>query len=120
MNRDLLNISIVVPKGRHVLVVLGDAGWHRSKGLGCPEGVSILRQLPFRPELNPADSELRFLEERYITNVVSETAEAATETVAMICERFAASLGQVRSIGHRSRARLTPGAVPAIPGRAHV
>ncbi len=120
MNRHLLDIGAAVPDGRHALVVLDGAGWHRSRELDCPENVSVLRLPPYSPELNPVETVFQFLKARHFANQVFETAEAVTERVAEVWEGFAASPDRIRSIGHRSWARLTPDATPANQGHVHV
>ena len=119
MNRHLLDISAAVPQGRHALVVLDGAGWHRSKELECPDNVSMLRLPPYSPELNPVETVFQFLKARHFANQVFETAEEVKEKVAMVWKGFAASPDRIRSIGQRSWARLAPENEPASPDHAH-
>ncbi len=46
MNRHLREIGERVPAGKRALMVPGGAGWHRSKDLGIPANVSLLRLPP--------------------------------------------------------------------------
>ncbi len=100
MNRHLLDIGAAVPDGRHALVVLDGAGWHRSRDLDCPENVPVLRLPPYSPEPDPVETVFRFLKARHFASQVFETAEAVTERVAEVWESFAASPDRIRSIGH--------------------
>ena len=120
MNRHLMDISAAVPEGCYALVVLDGAGWHRSKDLACPENVSMLRLPPCSPEPDPVETLFQLLKARHFANQVFETAETVTEKVATVWEGFVASPDRIRSIGHRSWARLAPDAVPANPGHPHV
>ncbi|QBD77345.1 IS630 family transposase [Ktedonosporobacter rubrisoli] len=40
---------------KHILLVLDQAGWHKSAGLQIPEGVHLLFLPPHSPELQPAE-----------------------------------------------------------------
>ena len=68
MNRHLLDIAAKVPDGRHALVVLDGAGWHRSKALEIPANVTLLRLPPYSPELNPVKIVFQFLKSRHFAN----------------------------------------------------
>ncbi|MDE0524650.1 MAG: IS630 family transposase, partial [Boseongicola sp.] len=56
MSRHLREIGEQVPAGKHALVVLDGAGWHRSRELEIPNNVSLLRLPPCSPELNPVET----------------------------------------------------------------
>ena len=75
MNRHLLDIGAMVDEGRHALVVLDGAGWHRSKSLEIPDNAALLRLPPYSPELNPAESVFQLLKAAHFANEVFETAD---------------------------------------------
>ena len=106
MNRHLKDIASMVPKGHHALVVFDGAGWHRSKDLVCPDNVSVLRVPPYPPELNPAGNVFRFLKSNHCANRVFETADEVKATVRKVWEDFAGQSERIKSIGHRSWAKL--------------
>ena len=107
MNRHLLDISVAVPDGRHALVVFDGAGWHRSKALECPKNVTVLRLPAYSPELNPVETVFQFLKARHFANQVFDTADAVKEKVAQVWKGFTTSSDRIRSLGHRSWARIT-------------
>lgn len=41
--------------GKHILLVLDGAGWHRAKALVVPEGIELFFLPPYSPELNPVE-----------------------------------------------------------------
>ena len=119
MSRHLADIGAATAEGRHALVILDGAGWHRSKALVIPGNVSLLRLPPYSPELNPVETVFQFLKARHLANQVFDTAEMVRKRVAEVWEGFAESPERVRSIGHRSWACLVPGATPTNPDHAH-
>ena len=122
MNRHLVDIGAAVPRGRHALVVLDGAGWHRSKSLEIPGDVSLLRLPPYSPEPNPVETVFQFLKQGNFDNQVFATAEEVKDRVEKVWNDFAHTPGGVASLGKkRSWARLvgTPTAQPvqhASPG----
>ena len=56
MNRRLRDVGEGVPAGRHALVVLEGAGWHRSSDLEVPANVSLLRLPPYSPKPDAAET----------------------------------------------------------------
>lgn len=64
MNLHLQEISANVAPGSHAIVILDQAGWHRSKTLKVPDNISLLPLLPIlpkSPELNPAENTWQFI-----------------------------------------------------------
>ena len=118
MSRHLLDISAATPEGRHALVVLDGAGWHRSKALEVPANVSLLRLPPDGPELNPVETVLQTLKARHFANQVFATAGAVKERVGAVWQGFAGAPARIASVGHRKWARLDrdgPPRQPALP-----
>ena len=52
MNHHLRMIGEQVGPGVHVVLVLDQAGWHRSNGLTIPKNVTLLPLPPYSPEFN--------------------------------------------------------------------
>ena len=102
MNRHLLDIAASVSDGRHALVVLDGAGWHRSKALKIPASAAPLRLPPYSPELNPAETVFQFLKSRHFANQVFETADAVKEKVGAVWSDFTNSPDRIRTLGDRS------------------
>ncbi len=53
-------------EGDHALLIMDQAGWHTSRKLVVPEGVSILFLPPYAPELNPVERLWHYLREHYL------------------------------------------------------
>ena len=104
MSRHLREIGEQVPAGRHALVVLDGAGWHRSKALEIPDNVSLLRLPPCSPELNPVETLFSVLKHRHFANRVFESAEHVRETVEDVWNGFTRKTGEIMQITARERA----------------
>ena len=106
MNRHLREIGEQVPAGKHALVVLDGAGWHRSRDLETPANVSLLRLPPYSPELNPVETLFSVLKHRHFANRVFENAEHVRETVEEVWNGFARKTGEIMQITAREWAVL--------------
>ena len=118
MNPHLLDIAASVPDGRHALVVLDGAGWHRSKALEIPANAALRRLPPYSPELNPVETVFQFLKSRHFASQVFETADAIKEKVGAVRSDFTNSPDRIRTLVARSRGELawgTSGELSVLP-----
>jgi hypothetical protein len=58
MQAHLKEISAAIAPGAHAVVILDQAGWHMSHGLGVPANMTLLPLPPRSPELNPQGEHL--------------------------------------------------------------
>lgn len=68
LQEHLKEISTHVPKRRHAVVVMDQAGWHKTKELNIPENISILHLPPYSPELNPQENVWQYLKDHFLAN----------------------------------------------------
>ncbi len=68
MRRRLPDIGEGVPEGRHALVSVGGAGWHRSKALVRPGNASPMWPPPYSPEPNPSRTVFAVLRHHRLAN----------------------------------------------------
>ena len=106
MNRHLLDLSAVVPQGRHGVVVLDGAGWHRSKALEVPDNLTLLRLPPYSPELNSMENVFGVLKRKHFANRVFATVDDVRKTVDTVWQKFANTPEQIASIMSRQWATL--------------
>ena len=71
-------------KNKKVLLVLDNAGWHRTNKLERPEGLELLFLPPYSPELQPAER-LWSLVDEFIVNQAPPSLESLDETIAQRC-----------------------------------
>ena len=106
MNRHLQDGSEAVPAGRHALMVLDGAGWHRAKALNLPANVLLLIQPAYSPELNPLEQVFSFPKSNYFANRVFATVTEIKDAVHDVWIDFAQTPNRITSIGTREWARL--------------
>jgi len=73
MNAHLKMISKQVRRaggGRHVVLVLDQAGWHVAKALKVPDNITLMYLPPYSPELNPVERLWLYLRNHYLSNRV--------------------------------------------------
>jgi len=70
VNQHLRMISEHVGRDIHVVLVLDQAGWHRSKGLTVPANITLLPLPPYSPELNPIERLWSWLKSHQLSNRV--------------------------------------------------
>ncbi len=68
MNELLKKLSEIVTPGKHAVLVIDNAAWHRSKGVKLPKNASILPLPPYSPELNPTEQVWEQLRQRFLAN----------------------------------------------------
>lgn len=52
----------------HFVLIMDQAGWHRSKALKLPEGITVLLLPPYSPELNPTENLWHYMRSHYLSN----------------------------------------------------
>jgi len=106
MNRHLRDVGKELPEGKHAVMILDGAGWHRSKDLEIPSNVSLLRLPPYSPELNPIETLFAVLKHGHFANRVFESAEHVRETVIQVWNTFTRKTDEIMRITRRDWAQL--------------
>lgn len=68
MNAFLKILAAERKEGEHFVLVMDRAGWHKSKGLALPEGITVLLLPPYSPELNPVENLWHYMRSHYLSN----------------------------------------------------
>ena len=55
------------PADAHLVMVVDGAGWHVSRNLVVPPGMTLVVQPPYSPELNPVERLWLYLRERFLS-----------------------------------------------------
>jgi len=59
VNTDLMNLYLeqmsLAYRNEEIVLIMDQAGWHKSKDLDVPENVTIIYLPPYSPELNPIE-----------------------------------------------------------------
>lgn len=70
MNVFLKMLSEELSPRDHAVLVMDQAGWHKSKALAVPENITALHLPPYSPELNPVERLWAYLRSHYLSNRV--------------------------------------------------
>ena len=57
-----------VKPGEHVVLIMYQAGWHKSKAVRLPDCITALLLPPYSPELNPVENLWHHLRSHYLSN----------------------------------------------------
>lgn len=68
MNAFLRILSREIDANDHVVLVLDQAGWHRSRKLQVPSNITLLFLPPYSPELNPVERLWAYMKSHYLSN----------------------------------------------------
>jgi len=52
----------------HFVLIMDQAGWHKSRDLRLPDGITVLLLPPYSPELNPTENLWHYLRSHYLSN----------------------------------------------------
>ena len=85
MQIHLKHISMKVPKGRHAVIVVDQAGWHTTKKLVLPKNITLISLPPASPELNPMEQVWRQLRQEALANRCYKNEE---EIVSVCCDAW--------------------------------
>ena len=64
----LEHISAQIPRGRHAILVLDQAGWHTTKKINQFDNITFVPLPPYSPELNPIEQVWEQLKDRELSN----------------------------------------------------
>ena len=67
-NKFLKILSAEVGTQDHVVLVLDQAGWHKSKKMKLPENITLLHLPPYSPELNCVERVWAYMRSHYLAN----------------------------------------------------
>jgi transposase len=70
MNLYLSQLSRYIGTDVQVILVLDQAGWHKSKALNIPSNITIVTLPAYSPELNPIELLWLYLKSHYLSNRV--------------------------------------------------
>jgi len=79
MNAFLHILRAEVGEPVHIVLVLDQAGWHGSKDLVIPKGITLLPLPPYSPQLNPIERLWKYLKETYLNHRLDKTIEEIME-----------------------------------------
>ena len=98
VNLFLEQFSRELAAGAHAVLVWDGAGYHTGDGLVVPSNVSLIRLVPYSPELNPVEDLWHYLRSHYWSLRVYRDYEALEEAAMAAWRAVCLEPGSVRSI----------------------
>jgi len=106
MQLHLDEIALSVAPGAHALLLLDNAGWHRTRKLFWPPNITPVFLPPACPELNAAENIWQYLRQNYLSNRVFPTYTDIVDAAAQAWNKLLAETGRITSIATREWAKL--------------
>ena len=101
MQRHIDEIAKHVAPGSHAVMLLDNAGWHRTAKLRWPANLSPLFIPPACPELNAAENVWQYMRQTYLSNRVFETYTGIVDAACDAWNKLLAETGRITSIATR-------------------
>ena len=61
-------LAAEVKSDEHVVLIMDQAGWHRSRTMELPDCITVLLLPPYSPELNPVENLWHYLRSHHVSN----------------------------------------------------
>jgi transposase len=61
-------LSCHIKVGRHIALVIDNAGWHTTTGLAVPQNITLIPLPPYSPELNAVEQVWHWIKSHYLSN----------------------------------------------------
>lgn len=102
----LEDFSKTIPIGKHAVLVVDQAGWHKSLDLKIPKNISFVFLPPYSPELNPIEQLWRQLKHGWFANRCFENYEEIVGVSIQAWNAFTCLPGAIRKLCSRNWATL--------------
>ena len=106
MAHHLSQISQSVPKGRHAVLVVDQATFHKTDKLICPENISLLFLPPYAPELNPVENLWAQLRQGWLANRCFEGYDAIVQACCEAWNAYTTRQNAIKTLCSRKWATI--------------
>lgn len=106
MQMHLDEISAMVAKGAHAVLLLDRAGWHTTGNLTIPKNVTLIFLPSKSPELNPVEQIWQYLRSNWLSNRVFETYADIVDAACDAWHKLTDEPSVITSIGMRDWAHI--------------
>ncbi len=96
MQHHLEAVSRRIPEGRHAVMVMDKAPWHRS--LKVPQNITIIHLPSYSPELNPHENVWEFLKNNYLSNTIFDSLDHVVQACCNAWNALCNEPERIRSI----------------------
>ncbi len=98
MNLFLAELAKAVPTDTHALLVLDNAGWHRSAELQVPANLTLIHLPAYSPELNPVEKVWQYLRDRWLSHRLLNGYDAVLDAACKAWNALQAETGRLHSL----------------------
>lgn len=82
VNTEMMNLYLEqmsqAYENEEIVVIMDQAGWHKSKDLVVPDNIDIIYLPPYSPELNPIERLWKYMKTNFIHNRVFDSLKQMT------------------------------------------
>ena len=101
MGMHLEEIAFHVAPGAHAVVLLDQAGWHRSAELIVPPNITLMPLPPRCPELNPVENLWQFMRDNWLSNRIFKSYDDIVDHCCFAWNKLVEQPWRIMSIGLR-------------------
>jgi transposase len=101
MQAHLVEISAMVARHAHAVLILDKAGWHLSGALVVPDNITLLPLPPRSPELNPVENIWQFMRDNWLSNRVFKSYDDLVDHCCAAWNKLVDQPWRIMSIGLR-------------------
>jgi len=102
----LEEFSETIPNGKHAVLVVDRAGWHKALDLKIPRNMSFVYLPPYSPELNPIEQLWRQFKHGWFSNRCFESYEEIVDISVAAWNEFTRVPGAIKKLCSRKWAIL--------------
>ena len=106
MNFFLKHFSKTIPEFKHAVLVVDQAGWHKSLEIKIPQNISFIYLPPYSPELNPIEQVWQQLKQKWFSNRCYKNYEEIVNATVEAWNAFSSLPGAVKNLTSRNWAVL--------------
>ena len=101
MNIFLEGLSQEVGSGKHVALIIDNAGWHRAADLVVPSNITLVPLPPYAPELNAMEQVWEWIKSHFLYNQSYSDYEDIVDKLSYAWNQISSNTDLVKSIIHR-------------------
>jgi transposase len=98
MQEFLNRFAETIAADEHAVMILDQAGWHRSNDLVVPDNITLVPLPPYSPELNPVERVWLYLKERFLSHRLLDDYDAIVTAACKAWNRLVAEAGRITSL----------------------
>lgn len=101
MNIFLQELSSRISPGKHVALIVDNAGWHTAGQLIIPDNITLIPLPPYSPELNAMEQVWEWMRSHYLSNQCYKNYNQIVEQACKSWNSFSNNIELVKSVMHR-------------------